>query len=107
MTQIPQPPLVTVSPDVIRTVVRNTVLAMPDVRGLGGVGRRSEGRSGAGIEVRIDDGVVRLALRVTAAADVSLLKLGEEIQVEVAGVVEEIVGMPVASVDVSFEDVKA
>ena len=64
MTHRPsQQPLVTVSPDVIRTVVRNTVLAMPDVRSLGGVGRRAgraEDRSGAGIDVRIDDGVVRL-----------------------------------------------
>ena len=100
-------PFVTISPEVIRTVVRNTVLAMPDVRGLAGSGRRFGGRGTAAIEVQIDDGAVRASLRVVAAADVPLLKLGREIQDEVAGAVEEIVGMRVALVDVSFEDVKA
>lgn len=102
-------PFVTVSPEVIRTLVRNTVLAMPDVHGLVVGARRLGGRAPAAIEVSIDaeGGVVRVSLCVAAAADVPLLKLGEQIQDEVIAVVEEIVGLRVASVDVSFEDVKA
>ncbi|MCX6018008.1 MAG: Asp23/Gls24 family envelope stress response protein [Chloroflexi bacterium] len=98
---------VTVSPEVVRTVVRNTVLAMPSVRGLVGFGRRFSGRGSSGVDVQIVDGVVRVSLQIVAAADAALLELGGQIQNEVVDVVEEIVGMKVASVDVLFEDVKA
>jgi uncharacterized alkaline shock family protein YloU len=98
---------VTISPDVIRTVVRNTVLAMPSVRGLVDVERRLGVRGYQGVEVQLGDNAVSVSLHVLAAMDVSLVDLGRQIQHEVVSVVEEIVGMKVASVDVAFEDVKA
>ena len=98
---------VTISPDVIRTVVRNTVLAMPSVRGLVDSERRLGSRGYQGVEVRLGDNAVGVSLHVLAAADAPLVELGRQIQDEVVSVVEEIVGMKVASVDVAFEDVKA
>jgi uncharacterized alkaline shock family protein YloU len=100
-------PNVTISPDVIRTVVKNTVLAMPGVRGLVSSERRLGSRGYAGVEVRLDEDTVRVTLHVAAAADTPLAPLGRQIQSGVADVVEEIVGLKVASVDVMFEDVKA
>ena len=100
-------PSVTISNDVIRTVVRNTVLAMPSVRALVDSERRFGVRGYQGVEVQLGDEAVAVSLHVIAASDVPLVELGRRIQSEVISVVEEIVGMKVSSVDVAFEDVKA
>ncbi len=97
---------VTISNEVIRTVVRNTVLAMPGVHALVDSERRFGVRGYQGVEVQLGDETVRVSLHVVAAADVPLVELGRRIQSEVVDVVEEIVGMKVSSVDVAFEDVK-
>jgi uncharacterized alkaline shock family protein YloU len=99
---------VTVSPDVIRTIVRNTVLAMPSVRGLVDHTRALRPRNSfRGVEVRVTDDEVRARLHVLAAADTSLVELGRQIQAHVRNAVEEIVGLRVRAVDVYFEDVTA
>lgn len=99
---------VTISPDVIRMIVRNTVLALPSVRALvdhsGSLRTRDNFR---GVEVSVADGEVRTQLHVVAAVDATLTDLGRQIQTEVAQSVEEIVGLRVAAVDVYFEDVTA
>jgi uncharacterized alkaline shock family protein YloU len=99
---------VTISPDVIRTIVRNTVLSMPSVRGLVDYARSLRARDNyRGVEVAVADGEVRVQLHLAAARDVSLNELGQHIQTEVKHVVEEIVGLRVGAVDVYFEDVTA
>jgi uncharacterized alkaline shock family protein YloU len=99
---------VTVSPDVIRTIVRNTVLAMPSVRGLVDYMRPLRRRdSYRGVEVNVTDRDVHVQLHLTAAQDVSLVDLGKQIQAEVQHVIGEIVGLAVSAVDVYFEDVTA
>jgi uncharacterized alkaline shock family protein YloU len=99
---------VTISPDVIRTIVRNTALALPSVRGLvdhtGSLRTRDNFR---GVEVSVTDSEVHVRLHILAAADAPLMDLGRQIQTEVAQSVEEIVGLRVAAVDVYFEDVTA
>jgi uncharacterized alkaline shock family protein YloU len=97
---------VTISPDVIRTIVRNTVLALPNVRGLVDSEKRFGVRGYQAVEVQLESDVVRVALHVMAASDASLVELGKQIQTEVVAVVEEIVGTKVSKVDVAFEDVK-
>ncbi|MCS6773517.1 MAG: Asp23/Gls24 family envelope stress response protein [Anaerolineae bacterium] len=96
---------VTVAPEVIRTVVRNTVLAMPSVRGLVNPRVARERGLERGVAVSVKDGSVSVSLHVIAAQDVPLLELGQQIQIEVKNVVEEVIGLSVAKVDVSFEDV--
>jgi len=99
---------VTISPDVIRTLVRNTVLAMPSVRSLVDYAKSLRARDNfRGVEVAMTDGDVNVQLHVVAARDVSLNELGQQIQSEVKDVVEEIVGLRVVAVDVYFEDVTA
>lgn len=99
---------VTISPDVIRTIVRNTVLAMPSVRGLVDYAKSLRARDNfRGVEVDLGSEDVSVRLHVTAARDVSLRELGQHIQQEVKDVVEEIVGLRVNAVDVYFEDVTA
>ncbi len=99
---------VTISPDVIRMIVRNTALASPSVRGLvdhtGSLRTRDNFR---GVEVTVAENKVHVKLHLTAAADAPLMDLGQQLQAEVAQSVEEIVGLHVAAVDVYFEDVTA
>ena len=98
-------PNVTISPDVVRTVVRNTVLAMPGVQALVDSERRFGVRGFQGVEVQLSD-TVSVSLHVLAALDAQLVELGRQIQTAVVEVVEEIVGMNVTAVNVMFEDVK-
>lgn len=97
---------VTISPDVIRTIVRNTVLAMPSVRGLVDHTRTLRSRDAfKGVEVIINERDVHVHLHLTAAQDVSLMKLGKQIQLEVQDAVGQIIGLHVSVVNVYFEDV--
>ncbi|PJF48896.1 MAG: hypothetical protein CUN48_01140 [Candidatus Thermofonsia Clade 3 bacterium] len=99
---------VTISPDVVRTIVRNTVLAMPSVRGLVDHTRTLRPRdSYKGIQISMDGDDVRVELHLTAAQDVSLVELGRAVQSEVQQAVREILGLRVSAVDVYFEDVTA
>ncbi|MFC1463556.1 MAG: Asp23/Gls24 family envelope stress response protein [Candidatus Brachytrichaceae bacterium NZ_4S206] len=99
---------VTISPDVVRTIVRNTVLAMPSVRGLVDHTRALRPRdSYRGVEVAVNGDEVRVKLHLMAAQDVSLVELGRAIQSEVQQAVQEIIGLRVSAVDVYFEDVTA
>jgi len=99
---------VSVSPDVIRTIVRNTVLAMPSVRGFVDYtkGLRTH-HNYRGVDVSLTNDDVRIELHLSAARDVALKELGQHIQSEVRNAVGEIVGLRVSAVDVFFEDVTA
>lgn len=96
---------VTISPNVVREVARITTLATPGVMA---ISERQIGRSTTepGVYVRVQDNSVSIKLRVIAATDVPLHKLGEQIQAAVASAITEIAGMSVSTVDVSFEDVR-
>ncbi len=98
---------VTIAPGVIRTVVRTTVLAMPNVRRIARQRAWRGSDDAQGVEVSMQGGQVHVKLHVVAVMGVSLRELGQAIQREVKAVVEEIVGLPVARVDVHFEDVEA
>ncbi len=117
---------VTISPDVVREVARITTLATPGVLAMA---ERPVGRSSVdpGVSVTVQpeqvgivgDGcgpasgstaggaTLHIKLRVIAAADQPLRRLGQQIQAGVAGAVAEIAGMTVTSVDVTFEDVRS
>jgi len=100
--------VVTISPEVVRAIVRNTVLAMPSVRGLVDHRRALRPRdSYRGVEVAVEGDEVWVKLHLIAARDVSLIELGRMIQSEVRQAVSEIIGLRVSAVDVYFEDVTA
>ena len=101
---------VTISPEVIRTVVRNTALSTAGVLAL--VEPEREGRtfgvrhSLRGVDVQMVNDQAMVALRVVAATNVPLHILSQQLRQSIAEVVEEITGIQVASVDVNIEDVR-
>jgi uncharacterized alkaline shock family protein YloU len=97
---------VTISPDVVREVARITTLATPGVLAMA---ERLIGRNNVdpGVSVVAQDDTLQIKLSVIAAANQPLQKLGQQIQVNVAGAVTEIAGMTVTKVDVTFEDVRS
>ncbi len=99
---------VTISPEVIRDVARVTTLATPGVLAL--VERQSKHRHNPvdlGVDVEMKDDALAIRLRVIAAVNQPLLKLGEQLQLSVASAIAEIAGITVTSIDVSFEDVRS
>ena len=96
---------VTISPEVVREVARITTLATPGVLAMA---ERQVGRNppDPGVSVNVLDNSVSIKLRVIAAVDAPLHKLGQQIQASVANAINEIAGMTVSAVDVSFEDVR-
>jgi uncharacterized alkaline shock family protein YloU len=103
---------VTVSPDVVRELARITTLATPGVLGLAekttARGQTHGELAGVNVVTQNEQGASRIKIHlcVIAATDQPLHKLGEQIQANVVGAVAEVAGIEVASVDVTFEDVR-
>ncbi len=101
---------VTIAPSVLTTIVRQTALeesgvsrlapVPPKVRGLLAGGSAEEG-----IFVAVTDQGVQVELHVVADAQSNMLKLGSALQTSITRAIEEMVGMPVVSVDVYIDDV--
>jgi len=101
---------VTVAPSVLTTIVRLTVLEQEGVHRLAPVprpmrGLLTGGRADEGILLGIGDDGVSLELHVVAEANANMLQLGGTLQTEVTRAIEEMVGLPVKSVDVYIDDV--
>ncbi len=101
---------VTVAPSVLTTIVRLTALEQEGVHRLAPVprpmrGLLTGGRADEGILLGIGHDGVSLELHVVAEADANMLKLGDTLQTEVTRAIEEMVGLPVKSVDVYIDDV--
>jgi uncharacterized alkaline shock family protein YloU len=102
---------VTIAPTVLTTIVRLTALeqrgvrrlmpAPPNVRGLLAGGAVEEG-----IFVELAENRVSVEIHVAANPDTNMLKLGEALQTNITRAIEEMVGLPVASVDVHIDDVE-
>jgi uncharacterized alkaline shock family protein YloU len=101
---------VTVAPSVLTSIVRLTALEQAGVHRLAPVPRPMRGlltgsRADEGILLGIGDDGVSLELHVVAEANTNMLKLGDTLQAEVTRAIEEMVGLPVKSVDVYIDDV--
>jgi uncharacterized alkaline shock family protein YloU len=101
---------VTVAPSVLTTIVRLTALDQEGVHRLAPVPRPMRGlltgsRADEGILLGIGDEGVSLELHVVAEADANMLKLGDTLQTAVTRAIEEMVGLPVKTVDVYIDDV--
>jgi uncharacterized alkaline shock family protein YloU len=101
---------VTVAPSVLTTIVRLTVLEQDGVHRLAPVPRPMRGlltgsRADEGILLAVGDEGVSLELHVVAKANANMLRLGDTLQAEVIRAIEEMVGLPVRTVDVYIDDV--
>lgn len=101
---------VSISPDVISTIVRNTALSTPGVIALVEPESDRRGwsvrRSSRGVRVKLEHDRALIALRVVASTDVVLQTLSQQLRQNIAEVVEEITGIQVDSVDIKIEDVR-
>jgi uncharacterized alkaline shock family protein YloU len=94
---------ITIAPEVVRTLVRNTVLAMPAVVAIADTDREKRN----GVLVKLEPGnCATVSLRLVASPDVPLQALGQQVQRLVAEVAEEVAGLCVTRVDIVFENVR-
>ena len=101
---------VTIAPSVLTTIVRLTALEQEGVHRLAPVPRPMRGlltgsRADEGILLGVSDDGVSLELHVVAEANANMLRLGDTLQTEVTRAIEEMVGLPVKSIDVYIDDV--
>lgn len=101
---------VTIAPSVLTTIVRLTALEQEGVHRLAPVPRPMRGlltgsRADEGILLGVGDDGVSLELHVVAEANANMLRLGDTLQTEVTRAIEEMVGLPVKSIDVYIDDV--
>jgi uncharacterized alkaline shock family protein YloU len=101
---------VTIAPSVLTTIVRLTALEQEGVHRLAPVPRPMRGlltgsRADEGILLGVGDDGVSLELHVVAKANVNMLGLGDTLQTEVTRAIEEMVGLPVKSIDIYIDDV--
>jgi uncharacterized alkaline shock family protein YloU len=101
---------VTVAPSVLTSIVRLTALEQEGVHRLAPVPRPMRGlltgsRADEGILLGVGDEGVSVELHVVAEVSMNMLKLGDTLQAEVTRAIEEMVGLPVKSVDVYIDDV--
>ena len=96
---------ITVSPEVLETIVRLTALAVPGVARLTaapGVARLLRHED---VQISVSGNCVRAEVYAITEPDANLLRVGRQIQAEVTRAIQDLVGMDVESVDVYIEDV--
>lgn len=101
---------VTIAPGVLTTIVRQTTLeqrgvqrmiaAPPTVRGL-----MAGTASDEGIFVAVAEQGVQVEVHIIAEAEANMIKLGSALQTKITRALEEMVGMPVAAVDIYIDGV--
>lgn len=97
---------ITVDHNVLETIARMTTLAVPGVIRLTppmGIQRMLGMEDG--VQIVVEGGVVKVELFIVVEQKRNLLKVGRQIQAEVSRAIQDIVGMPVETVNVHIEDV--
>ena len=99
------PGSVTVEPEVLETIARLSALEVP---GVARIAKKDVDRiwgTGKSVSVLVQDDAVSVILHLVAGPGISLLRLGQTVQYEVTRAIQQMIGMPVKSVDVHIEDV--
>ena len=104
------PGRITISPQVLTTIVTQTALDTEGVRALGArpphiIDAKGRKAAGPGVEAVVAENTVYVALNVDVAPDVNVMALAAALQQEIAHNIEHILGMQVARVDVIIGDV--
>ena len=101
---------VTIAPQVLTTIVRQTALGTEGVQSLASrppKRSRIPGRRAVdpGIEVIVAEGQVHVVLHINADPGSNMVRLAKTLQSEIANAIEHIVGMGVSGVDVRIDNV--
>ncbi len=104
------PGKITISPNVLTTIVAQTALDTEGVRALGARAPQITDVKGQkavapGVEVVIEGNAVYVALNVDVTPDANMMALAETLQRDIARNIEHILGMQVARVDVTIGDI--
>ncbi len=104
------PGKITISPNVLTTIVTQTALDANGVRALGArapqiVDVKGQKAAASGVEVVIQGNTVYVALNVDVTPDANMMTLAETLQRDIARNIEHILGMQVARVDVTIGDI--
>jgi uncharacterized alkaline shock family protein YloU len=96
---------VTVSQEVLNTIVRLTTMG---VEGVSRFDKRPGRRKGAdGFYVEVSDDQAAVDVYVIVKPDLNMRELGQKIQTEITRSLQEIVGMQAAAVNVHIQDVES
>lgn len=101
---------VTIAPNVLTTIARLTAMEQRGVHGLAAFppkvrGLLAGGAVEEGIFVEVTDEGVIVEVHVVGEASDNMLKLGQSLQTRITRAIEEMVGMPVAAVNVYIDSV--
>jgi uncharacterized alkaline shock family protein YloU len=101
---------VTVAPQVLTTIVRQTALEQRGVNRLAVLPAKMRGlRAGSALEegilVDVTEAGVHVEVHVVADPGINVLKLGAALQTSITRALEEMIGMCVTAVDVHIDDV--
>jgi uncharacterized alkaline shock family protein YloU len=98
----------TIAPGVLVTIARLTALGIPGVSRMapvaGGVNRLFRRGAGEGVRIEVTENTVSVDLYLVLGPATNVRDVGRKVQAEVASAIENMVGMPVARVDVHVED---
>jgi uncharacterized alkaline shock family protein YloU len=109
MTDSYQQGKITVSPDVLMTIVRLSALSVPGVSRMaqvpGGVNRLFKRGIGDGVRIEVEDNVVVANLYLILKQHVNLREVSRIVQHQVARALQEMVGMDVGEIEIHIEDI--
>lgn len=101
---------ITIAPGVLTTIVRQTTVEQRGVQRLAATPPTMRGlKAGAtydeGIFIAVTDQGAQVEVHIIAEAETNMIKLGSTLQTKITRALEEMVGMPVATVDVFIDGV--
>ena len=102
---------VTVAPEVLLTIVQQTVLSTDGVVRLYGKWPENIGKllgiqtAKEGIGVQIENDALIVDVHIVAEVDTQMLKLGRTLQDEICRSIKDIVGLEIKAVNIHIEDV--
>jgi uncharacterized alkaline shock family protein YloU len=103
---------VTIAPDVLVTIARLTTQSIEGVAQMcHQIGPRNVDRmlgrvaGGGGVQIAVIDDSVRVDLHIIIEPDVNMRSVSKKIQAAVTRAIQDMVGMPVSTVNVHIQDV--
>jgi uncharacterized alkaline shock family protein YloU len=98
----------TVSAGVLTAIARMAALGVPGVKGVGKAaasGALFRRREAEGVRMLIQDGLVTGDLYLVIKGGFNIREVGREVQSQVARAIQEMVGTPVARIDIHVENI--
>ena len=99
----------TLTPDVLLTIARMAALEVDGISHMapvkGGVNNLFT-RGHDGVQIVVEDGVVRVDLFLVVAKDVNIREVGRTVQHTVARAISEMTGLDVGHVNIHIEDIE-